>query len=135
MKKIYLFLIFPFLLATKCATKEIDFIIENESKDKYYITSTKNIDLINKYLSSKYIDEDRVINVDEKIVKPLFLEVSLNHYESKKGQYVFYTIKQNDYNNRNFEFDSICVEKNKFNVKNVNTIYINRKKYFKSTNH
>ena len=63
MKKTYLFLIFPFLLATKCATKEIDFIIENESKDKYYITSTKNIDLINKYLSSYYNIYKDILNL------------------------------------------------------------------------
>ena len=85
MRNIYLYLLFPLLLASKCATTELNFIFENATKNKYYITSTKDIGLIHKYLNSKALDEVRVIDISKKNVKPLFLEVCLDFYESKKG--------------------------------------------------
>lgn len=133
MRNIYIYLLIPLLLASKCATTELNFIIENDTKNKYYITSTKDIDLILKYLNSKALDEVRVINISEKNVKPLFLEVGLDFYESKKGYYIFYIIKQNDLNEKRYKFDSICVRKENFKVEKINKIFIyDKNKYFKS---
>ena len=133
MRNIYIYLLIPLLLASKCATTELNFIIENDTKNKYYITSTKDIDLINKYLNSKALDEVRVINISKKNVKPLFLEVGLDFYESKKGYYIFYIIKQNDLNEKRYKFDSICVRKENFKVEKINKIFIyDKNKYFKS---
>jgi hypothetical protein len=133
MRKVYLYLLVPLLLASKCATKELDFIIENETKNKYYITSTMDVNLIQKYINSKALDEVRVININKKTVKPLFLEVSLDFYESKNGYYVFYIIKQNDLNEKTLKFDSICVKKEHFKTEKINKIFIfDNSKYFKS---
>jgi hypothetical protein len=133
MRNVYLYLLFPLLLASKCATTELNFIFEKCSKNKYYITSTKDIDLIHKYLNSKALDEVRVIDISKKNVKPLFLKVSLDFYESKKGYYIFYIIKQNDLNEKRYKFDSICVRKENFKVEKINKIFIcDKNKYFKS---
>lgn len=59
----------------------------------------------------------------KKNVKPPFLEVSLDFYESNNN-YVFYLINQNDFNQKRYNFDSISINKENFNIEKKNKIII-----------
>lgn len=131
----WIVLILP-LMATKCAQNTVNIEVINNSGNNLFITSSKNVNDVDKFSKSVSQDEVRVMKINEKKFSPLFLEASLNFYENKdKNGYVFYVIKQSDFKNRIYKFDSLRIPSNDIKIGNdgLTKIIINKEKIFYKT--
>ena len=121
MKTIRILLLIPYLLATTCAVKEANFQIVNTTDEKYYITYTKDINLINKFIKKDYAYDDSIMKIESEFSYPFFIEPSINFYSTKdKKKCKFYIVKQSDLKSTHPKFYILYVPIKKIKFGNDN---------------